>query len=54
MTKTTAEENLWDFNLFRKCGLLLWLVRAQHDHYKSKCEGKFGGIDLLFYYKNES
>ena len=26
----------WDFNLFRMCGLLLWLAGAQHDH----CEAK--------------
>ena len=31
----------------RKCGLLLWLVRAQHGHYKSKCKRKSGGIFCL-------
>ena len=36
--KAKAKDNLWDFDLFRKCGLLLWLVRAQHDHYKSENE----------------
>ena len=30
--KAKAKENRWDFDLFRKRGLLLWLVRAQHDH----------------------
>ena len=43
-TKAKAKENLLEFNLFRKRGLLLWLVRAQHDHYESKCERKSGGI----------
>ena len=28
------------FFFCRNCGLLLWLVRAQHDHYKSKSEIK--------------
>ena len=27
---------------FRKCGLLLWLVLAPHDHFESKCERKSG------------
>ena len=31
-----------EFNLFRKRGLLLWLVRAQHDHYEIKSERKSG------------
>ena len=26
-----TKENLWDFIFIPKCGLLLWLVRAQHD-----------------------
>ena len=34
IAKAKAKENLSGFNFFRKCGLLLWLVRAQHDHYK--------------------
>ena len=41
-------------NIFRKCGLLLWLMRAQHDHYESKCERKSGGIDLPFHYDSEN
>ena len=43
-----AKENRWDLNLFRKCGLLLWLVRAQHAHYESKCARKSGGILFAF------
>ena len=42
------KESLWEFNLLRKCGLLLWLVRAQHDHYESKCEKKLGGNLFAF------
>ena len=34
-------------NLFRKRGLLLWPVRAQHDRCESKCERKSGGIYYL-------
>ena len=37
-TKAKASENLWDLIIFRKCGLLLWLVLAQHDRYESKCD----------------
>ena len=36
IAKAKAKEHLWNFTLFCKCGLLLWLVRAQHDHYESK------------------
>ena len=53
ITKAKAKENLRDFNLFRKRGLLLWLVRAQHDHCESKCERKSGGIYLPFHYESE-
>ena len=49
-----AKENLWDFNLFRKCGLLLWRVRAQHVNYESECERKCGGIDLPFHCESEN
>ena len=51
---SAAKENLRDFNLFRKCGLLLWLVRAQHDHYESECARKSGGIDWPFHCESES
>ena len=34
--------------------MLLWLVRAQHDHYKSKCKRKSGGPSLPFHYESES
>ena len=44
ITKAKAKENVWDFVLIRKCGLLLWLVPAQHDRYESKCEITSGGI----------
>ena len=40
--------------MFRKRGLLLWLVHTQHDHYKSKCERKSGGIYLPFHYESGS
>ena len=33
-----SESALWDCVFFGKCGLLLWLARAQHDHYESRCE----------------
>ena len=42
ITKVKAKENLWDLNVFRKCGLLLWLVRAQHDHYESESDTTSG------------
>ena len=35
------------------CGLLLWLVRAQHDHYKSKCERKSGERYLPFHCESD-
>ena len=41
------------FIFFRKHGLLLWLVRTQHDHYESKCKRKSGGIYLPFHYESE-
>ena len=47
------ERTSLDFNLLRKRGLRLWLVRAQHDHYESKCERKSGGIYLPFHYESE-
>ena len=47
-----AKENLWDLILFHKCGLLLWLVLAQHDHYESK--RKSGGIHLPFHFESEN
>ena len=55
ITKAKPKENVWDFDICRKCGLLLllllfWLVRAQHDHYESKCERKSGGFHLPFHY----
>ena len=40
--------------IFGKCGLLLWLVRAQHDHYESTCERNLGGTYLHFYYESEN
>ena len=46
--KAKAKENRWDFNLFRKCGLLLWLAIAQHDHYENESERKSGGILFAF------
>ena len=53
--ESESEENLRDFLFcFRKCGLLLWLARAQHDHYESKCKRKSGGVHLPFHYENES
>ena len=54
MTKAKAKENLWDFIYIRKSGLLLWLVRAQHENYESKCKRKSRGIDLPFHYESES
>ena len=42
---------IWIF--FRKCGLLLWLVRAQHDHSESECERKSGGRYLPSHHKCE-
>ena len=54
ITKAKAKENLWDYIFIRKCGLLLWLVRAQHDHYESKCKRTSGGIYLSFHYESES
>ena len=38
ITKAKAKANLRGFILFCKRGLLLWLVRPQHDHCESKCE----------------
>ena len=35
--KAKAKEDLWDFAFLRQCGLLLWLVRAQHVHYECEC-----------------
>ena len=37
------------FGPSRKCSLLLWLVRAQHDHYKSECQRESEGICLPFH-----
>ena len=51
--KAKAKEILRDLNLFRKRGLLLWLVRAQHDRCESKCERKSGGIYSPFHYESE-
>ena len=53
ITKAKVKENLRDFTLFRKRGLLLWLVRAQNDHYESKCESKSWGIYLPCHYESE-
>ena len=50
----SGSENKFVGFWFRKCGLLLWLVRAQHNHYESKCERKAGGKHLLFHYESES
>ena len=36
IAQAKAQEKLWDFNLVRKCGLLSWLARAQHDHYQKQ------------------
>ena len=41
------------YNFFRERGMLLWLVRAQHDHYESTCERKPCGIYLPFHYESE-
>ena len=40
--------------LFVSVGVLLWLVRAQHDHYESKYKRKARGIYLPFHYESES
>ena len=53
ITKEKAKENLWEFNLICKCGLLFWPVCAQHNHYESKCERKSGGIYLRFHYESK-
>ena len=54
ITKAKAKKNLWDFIFIRRCGLLLWLVRAQHDHYESEYKRKSRGIYLPFHYESES
>ena len=51
--ESESERKSQGLNLFRKCGLLLWLVRAQHDHYQSGCERKSGGIHLPFHCESE-
>ena len=52
-TKAKAKENCRDL-IYCVSGLLLWLVRAQHDHYESKCERISGGIYLHFHYESKS
>ena len=42
------------FFLFRECDVLLGLVRAQHDHYESKCERQSGGTYLACHCEIES
>ena len=42
--ESESETKSLGFCFIRKCDLLLCLVRAQHDHYESKCERKSGGI----------
>ena len=55
ITKAKAKEKSLGFLFFiRKCGLLLWLVHAQHDQDESKCERKSGAIYLPFHYESES
>ena len=49
-----SQRNSLGFKSSGKCGLLLWLVYAQHDHYESKCERKSGGIYLPFLCESES
>ena len=46
--ESESERNLWDFNLFRKCGLLLWLAIAQHHHCETESERKSGEILFAF------
>ena len=53
ITKAKSKENLRDFNLFRKRGLLLWLVCAHHDHYQSNRKRKSFGIYSPFHYESE-
>ena len=49
-----SEKHFWDFEVLRKCGLLLWLVHAQHDVCESKCERISGGMYLPFHFESES
>ena len=53
ITKAKASKHFWDFFFFRNCGLLLELVRAQHEHHGSKCE-RNSGESLPFCYEGES
>ena len=53
-TKANAKENVWALGLsFCNCGLLLWIVHAQHFHYENEWKRNSGAIHLPFHCENE-